>query len=66
MAEPAVKRMSLEEFLRWDEGTDTRYELIGGLSGGNGAASRSAFNACGAPGYQGSMPCCRLAARVGR
>src|SRR5215469_12956937 len=31
MAEPAVKRMSLDEFLRWDEGTDTRYELIGGF-----------------------------------
>ena len=31
MAEPAVKRMSLDEFLRWDEGTDTRHELIGGF-----------------------------------
>ena len=31
MADPAVKRMSLDEFLRWDEGTDTRYELIGGF-----------------------------------
>jgi Uma2 family endonuclease len=31
MAEPAIKRMSLEEFLRWDDGTDTRYELIGGF-----------------------------------
>jgi Uma2 family endonuclease len=31
MAEPALKRMSLEEFLRWDDGTDTRYELIGGF-----------------------------------
>ena len=31
MAGPAVKRMSLDEFLRWDEGTDTRYELIGGF-----------------------------------
>jgi Uma2 family endonuclease len=28
MAEPAIKRMTLEEFLRWDDGTDTRYELI--------------------------------------
>jgi Uma2 family endonuclease len=24
-------RMTLDEFLRWDEGTDTRYELIGGI-----------------------------------
>jgi Uma2 family endonuclease len=30
MAEPA-KRMSLAEFLGWDDGTDTRYELIGGF-----------------------------------
>lgn len=26
-----IKRMSLREFLRWDDGTDTRYELIGGF-----------------------------------
>ena len=30
MAEPAIRR-TLEEFLRWDDGTDTRYELIGGF-----------------------------------
>jgi Uma2 family endonuclease len=30
MAELAVKRMSLAEFLRWEDGTDTRYELIYG------------------------------------
>jgi Uma2 family endonuclease len=30
MAEPAEKRMSLAEFLEWDDGTDTRYELIDG------------------------------------
>jgi Uma2 family endonuclease len=30
MAEPTVKRMSLAEFLEWDDGTDTRYELIDG------------------------------------
>ena len=30
MAEPAAKRMSLAEFLEWDDGTDTRYELIDG------------------------------------
>jgi Uma2 family endonuclease len=31
MAERAVKSMTLEEFLRWDDGTKTRYELIGGF-----------------------------------
>jgi Uma2 family endonuclease len=31
MAEPAIRRMTLEEFLNWDDGTDTRYELIGGF-----------------------------------
>jgi Uma2 family endonuclease len=30
MAEPAIRRMSLDEFLRWDDGTETRYELING------------------------------------
>ncbi|MBV8736640.1 MAG: Uma2 family endonuclease [Alphaproteobacteria bacterium] len=31
MSEVAAKRMSLQEFLRWDDGTDTRYELIDGV-----------------------------------
>jgi len=31
MAEPAIRRMTLEGFLRWDDGTDTRYELIDGV-----------------------------------
>ena len=31
MAKPAIRRMTLEEFLRWDDGTETHYELIGGL-----------------------------------
>ena len=30
MAEPAVKHMTVDEFLDWEDGTDTRYELIGG------------------------------------
>jgi hypothetical protein len=30
MAEPAGKRMSLAAFLEWDDGTDTRYELVDG------------------------------------
>jgi Uma2 family endonuclease len=31
MAKPAIRRMTLEEFLRWDDGTETRYELIDGF-----------------------------------
>jgi len=31
MSEVVVKRMSLEEFLRWEDGTDTRYELLAGV-----------------------------------
>jgi Uma2 family endonuclease len=31
MAEPAVRRMTLDEFLRWEDGTDTHYELIDGF-----------------------------------
>ena len=30
MAGPAEKLMTVDEFLRWDDGTDTRYELIDG------------------------------------
>jgi Uma2 family endonuclease len=31
MAELAIRRMSLEEFQRWDDGSETRYELIDGF-----------------------------------
>jgi len=31
MAEPAIKHMTLDEFLCWDDGTETHYELIGGF-----------------------------------
>jgi len=31
MADLAVKPITLEEFLRWDDGTETHYELIGGF-----------------------------------
>ena len=31
MAELAIKPMNLDEFLRWDDGTETHYELIGGF-----------------------------------
>ncbi|HEY1259982.1 MAG TPA: Uma2 family endonuclease [Stellaceae bacterium] len=31
MAEPAISPMTLDEFLHWDDGTDTHYELIGGF-----------------------------------
>src|SRR5215216_1828932 len=30
MAEPAQRSMSADEFLAWDDGTDTRYELVDG------------------------------------
>jgi Uma2 family endonuclease len=30
MSEAAFKRMTIPEFLRWEDGTDTRYELLGG------------------------------------
>ena len=30
MAEPAVRRMTVDEFLRWEDGTDTRYQLLDG------------------------------------
>ena len=31
MSEFAVRPMSLDEFLRWDDGTDTRWELVDGF-----------------------------------
>lgn len=31
MSEPAIRLMSLDEFLRWDDGTDIRYELVDGF-----------------------------------
>ena len=31
MSEPAVRHMTLAEFLRWEDGTDTRYELLWGI-----------------------------------
>jgi len=31
MAEKAQKRMTVAEFMEWDDGTDTRYELNGGV-----------------------------------
>jgi Uma2 family endonuclease len=31
MSELAIRPMSLAEFLRWEDGTDTRYELVGGF-----------------------------------
>jgi Uma2 family endonuclease len=30
MAELALKRMTIDEFLRWEDGTDARYELVDG------------------------------------
>ena len=37
MASPAPKRMTLAEFLEWDDGTDRRYELLDGIAGDDGA-----------------------------
>ena len=31
MSEPALRRMTVDEFLDWEDGTDTRYELIAGV-----------------------------------
>jgi Uma2 family endonuclease len=31
MAEPAIRHMSVDEYLRWEDGTDTRYELLWGV-----------------------------------
>jgi len=31
MSEAAVKQMTVAEFLRWEDGTDTRYELLAGV-----------------------------------
>jgi hypothetical protein len=32
MTEHATNKMTVAEFLRWDDGSDTRYELPGGTS----------------------------------
>jgi Uma2 family endonuclease len=31
MSEAAIKHMTVDEFLRWEDGTDTRYELLAGV-----------------------------------
>jgi Uma2 family endonuclease len=31
VSEPAIRCMTLDEFLRWEDGSDTRYELIDGV-----------------------------------
>ena len=31
MAEPAIEPMTVDEFLRWNDGSETHYELIGGF-----------------------------------
>ena len=40
MAEPAVRRMTMAEFLRWDDGTDAHYELIDGIAVAMAPAAR--------------------------
>ena len=42
MAEQAVKLMTVDEFLAWDDGTDTRYELADGDDPRDVAAGRTA------------------------
>jgi Uma2 family endonuclease len=32
MSDAAIRRMTLDEFLHWDDGTDTRCELLGGFA----------------------------------
>jgi hypothetical protein len=31
MAEPAIRRMTVDDFLRREDGTDTRYDLVDGF-----------------------------------
>ena len=31
MSEVALKGMTVDEFLQWEDGTDTRYELVNGF-----------------------------------
>lgn len=53
MSEAAIRRMTLDEFLVWEDGTDTRYELIAG------------FPMAMAPGLEGHwMLAMRLASRI--
>ena len=42
MGEPARRAMTADEFLAWDDGTDTRHELVDGDDRGDGAADRRA------------------------
>ena len=32
MSEPAMRGMTVDDFLHWEDGTDTRYELVGGFA----------------------------------
>ena len=53
MSELAARHMSLDEFLRWEDGTDTRYELIGGVPA-----------AMAPPGRAHGILCARLAGAI--
>ena len=50
MADPARKLMSASEFVHWDDGTETRYELIDGMpvamAPPSGDHNRIGLNAC--------------------
>jgi Uma2 family endonuclease len=53
MREPAIQRMTLDEFLSWDDGTDTRWELVDGVP-----------LAMAPPARAHGMLCARLAAGI--
>jgi len=61
MAYPALKRMTVDEFLSWDDGTDRRYELVAGeivaMAPPSGWHSAITANAILAIGPQLKSPC---------
>ena len=56
MSELAYRAMTLEEFLRWDDGTDTHYELISGFPDGDGTAGGGRIGYLQCVWVRGSMP----------
>ena len=47
MAEQAQRRMTVEEFLDWDDGTDTRHMLVDGAIVADGAPQQLSQRDCG-------------------
>ena len=63
MSEPAFRHWTVDEFLDWEDGTDTRYELIGGIivamappAAAHGRLSASLIEAIG-PQLRARRPC---------